>query len=325
LEKKSGEEEKHISFFTLKAILTHCGLATGGIAYSWFSGKANPAHALTAFTLLTAITCIVVDKKLRKIIVQKQYFKEYALSGTFYVVYFYCLLKGLSGAGPSAAALMLSLSICANSLIGIHAKHEKFEKNLIVFLITIVIIILLLKTKGKPTWEIFNFWFFLLIGCVIAEAANTYLRVIWCKKNSVPEEVSNNLAKCGLAFSVFPAIIVLCLDTFFVTGPMAAWKTITSYEGTTYFSWIYLAIIPNIIMLICTPILEQYDPLRYQSVSGAKLIFASIAILYIPSLRATSIYADGEYLALWLTLLLILQTYLYTVSDDLLEKVVEKK
>lgn len=302
----------------LKIILTHCGLATGAVVYSIFSREANPIHALTIFTFTTAFVLILTDKHVLSLLKQKQYISICALSGFFYSIYFTCLLVGISQAGPSTVALFLSLTICTNGLVTIYARHGRVEINLLLFLLVLFIVILLLKTKGNLHWSEFDISFFMLAGCVLAESANTYLRVVWTKKRGVLKKASETLPKCGLVISVIPTVCILFVDALFFSDLTATLNKWLSYDLYTYLSWLYLGIVPNLIMLTFAVRYEMENSLLFQSLSSVKFLFSSISILFIPFLAETSVFYDGSPLVYGLSIVLTVLIYLYNIHDGLI-------
>jgi drug/metabolite transporter (DMT)-like permease len=301
----------------IKHLFSHALLATGFVAYNFRSAEARPTHALLVFTAVTALIFFVFYwNNIQNIIAGKAKWIAWR-SSVFYSGYFLCLLWGIKGADASSAALILALNVCTNGAVTIYAKHKKVDPSLLLFTFCILIVILLLQTRGQLDTNKFNLYILFLLISVACDSANTYIRTVWCKINNDIDV--GQLGMTGFALSVLPAAGALFIDIVLFTGLRQSLDYVVKYDHWVYLSWVYLGIVPNMVMLTWGVQCEKSNALLYQSLSSTKFIFAGIYMLFIPSILEKSLFYQASPLIISLTILLGLLIYLYNTHDEILQ------
>lgn len=308
-----------IAIATLAGILlTQILLSTGYIAYSIWVGDTHPLHALLVFNFVTTLTiCVLRPTDILKIFSIKSYRTIAAVLGVCYCVYFMCLLTSIGIAGPSIATLVLSAEICTTGIIGIYAKHKKFHRPLILFTIAIFIIIYLIKTDGRPTLDALDKSFLLLLMTLISGAALAYIRVVWIVNHQAPDSIRSALPMAGIAFSLIPTIICICLAAPFL-GSSQFLKSLISYNWQVYAALAYIGFVPNIVMLTMAITFERKNPVLFHSLSSTKFLAASaISLLPFFDSQQENLLSHPSPFRILAIILYLLLIYLYNHLDSI--------
>lgn len=304
-----------------KHLATHALLASASVAYDWGSQGARPAHALLVFTLTTSLVMLTVSwERVRAISRNEEIFVS-ALSSVLYASYFFCLLTGISGTDASTATLILSLSICTNGVAALLSVRGIWDKNLILFTGCILIVVVLLKSRGDAKLATIDKYMFVVLGAIACELGNIYIRRFYCPRKSLdPSAIAQN----GLIFSLFPAAIILSIDAIWSNESVKSLQTLVSYPLFNYMTWIYLGLVPNIVMLTWAIECEKGDAIKFHSLSGLKFIFTSCFMLAIPALRSKSLFHCVNLTVILLSLLLVSMLYLYNHLNRIISLLAEQ-
>lgn len=299
-----------------KYLLSHAVLASGFVVYDWASPDARPIHALLVFTFFTAAVMLVFEwDSIRKTTLSRAWWMVLIQAG-LYCLYFLFLLAGISGSNAGTAALVITMSVCTNGALAVYLKHRRIDLSLMVFIISIFLIILLLKSKGAPQWATFDFYFLLLFAALAAELASAFIRRVYCKRANLAPA---NMAKAGLTLSILPTVAIALCDFSFYFGEQASLLAIATYDIWAFAGWAYLGIFPNIVMLTWSVECEGHNAVRYHSLTGLKFIFSGLIMLIFPSILYKSPFYWPSAMIVILSILLISLIYLYNIQDKLLE------
>ncbi len=307
--------------FIFKVFFAHGVLASAGVVYKVTSDPSNPTyplHAIFVFLFLTALCMLIF--KLKEIIEtgkKKEHRNLAIINGFTSFLYFFLLLVAINSVGPSIAALILALGICVNVAVTIKAEKVKHDWSLWVFLVLVFLEAFLVQTKGKPELFEWSAGIAALVGAILCEAVNVYIRIVRCKAKNIDP---GPIAFTGSVFALIWAMLILIVDFLFVSGIATSLSKITSYSYLAWGGWAYLALGPTVLMLTLVVRIEAEDAAFYHVTASSKFVIASLLLLFSSNYKVNSIFYDANLLIYSLVAIFVLSVVLFDRTNELVKK-----
>lgn len=303
----------------LGVLLTHFLLSTGYVAYELGSKNAWPIHAIFVFLFLTALFVLIIDhKKIGATISNLRKAKKLRLAlipAVLFYSYFVSLLFGIGLSNAADIVLLMTVGLCINNIVSLYvdggrdkSQSKKLEWSLVLFVVCLLIVVLLIKTKGDPGLLLSSPASLCVVLALLCDAILVFCRTTVCEKNNL--DTGGFVATYIVLASVF-SIGALVVDTLFITKFQQSIKYFGSYGMSTYMSWVFLALVPNLAQVILQASLERRAPILFHSLASTKFLFAAGIMLMFPELASSSLLNKPTPLTLSLIILLILLIILY--------------